>query len=149
MLGGELGNFGGAFMLWRGTKMKQEWVIPYYEMVGGNHINIPGNTSCSRDMKVALGFALDKPKQDHEPVLFVFSIHNYFPPLCIAMNNEAFTAYPSEGEVLLTEGTVVRVLAIEKDVLIKNINEGFEAYNNKLITIVHLFNLQTINYQDR
>ena len=100
--------------------MRQEWITPYLKIVGGNNVCIPGNTSCSRKPKVALGFALDKVKEDFIPVLFVIACQNYWALRGIFMNNEAYTAYPDEGELLLEEGCGVHVLAIDSDVKIEN-----------------------------
>jgi len=118
--------------------MKEEWLAPYKEEVGGDGVHLPGNTSCSRDMKVALGFALDKPKPDHHGVLFVISVRNFDSPDGIQMNNEAYTAYPEEGELLLIEGKRVWVLAVEKGITIKNLSQEYQAYNDKVVSIVHL-----------
>ena len=55
------------------------------------------------------------------------------------MNNEAFTAYPSEGELLLMEGCHVYVLAVEKGVQIANEHEGMQQYNGQTVTLIHLY----------
>ena len=78
--GGVEFNFSGAFLLWRGAAMKQEWISPYEDVVGGRAVRLPGNTSTSRSPMVALGFALDKEKEGHEAVLFVILCRNYFYP---------------------------------------------------------------------
>jgi len=54
------------------------------------------------------------------------------------MSNEAYTAYPDEGEVLLTEGKEVWILGIDENVKIENDNEEMELYNGKTVTIVYL-----------
>ena len=90
-------------------------------------------------MQVAIGFALDKTKEDEQPVLFVIGCQNYRGPMGILMNNESFTSYPAEGEILLQEGCAVYILAINRDRQIKNSYKGMEKYNGKSITIVHLF----------
>ena len=56
------------------------------------------------------------------------------------MNNSAFTAYPEEGEQLITEGSPVFVLFIEPGVKIENANSEMTKFNGKTITIIHLFN---------
>ena len=53
-------------------------------------------------------------------MLYVISCRNYFAPLGMMMNNEAYTAYPNEGELLLSEGCQVFVLAVDTGVKIKN-----------------------------
>lgn len=54
IFGGVNRNLAGALLLWRGASMKEEWLVPYYDRLGKNKIGLPGNTSCSRDIKVAL-----------------------------------------------------------------------------------------------
>ena len=89
-------------------------------------------------MKVALGFALDKPKPEHTPVLFVFYILNYDWYNGLMMNNEAFTAYPAEGELLLMEGKDVLVCEIETGYKIQNKFQSMHKYNGQTITIIYL-----------
>jgi len=47
------------------------------------------------------------------------------------MNNEAYTAYPRESEVLLKEGASAKVLAVERDFEIDNKNASFAKYNKR------------------
>lgn len=77
------------------------------------YVHIPGNASCSQSIRVGLDFAFKNLKDDFIPVLFVFSCHNYYSPNGIRMNNEAYSSYPTEREVLLREGCKVYVLAME------------------------------------
>ena len=129
----------GSFLLWRGATMRHEWITPYLNKVGGGYVHIPGNTSCSRNPLVALGFALNEVKEDFVPVLFVIACQNYCEPAGILMNNEAYTAYPEEGEFLLEEGCRVFVMAVDSDVKIENSFADMEYYNAKTITVIHLF----------
>ena len=94
-------NMAGSFLIWRGATMKIDWINPYLQNVDSEAVCIPGNTSCSRDPKVALRFAFDNMKEGEFPVLFVIACQNYWPPSGIMMNNEAYSAYPDEGEFLL------------------------------------------------
>ena len=56
------------------------------------------------------------------------------------MNNEAYSSYPSEAEVLLSDGCDMFVLAVDSNVKIKNNSESPIAhYNEKRLTVVHLF----------
>ena len=64
MIGGVEWNLSGAYLLWRGAAMKEEWITPFQKKVGNSFINLPGNTSCSRDPKIALGFALNNINAD-------------------------------------------------------------------------------------
>ena len=89
---------------------------------------------------VALGFAMpDWIKDNQTPTLFVFACQNYINVSGLTMNNEAYTAYPSEAEVLLCEGCEIWVLGVDKSVKISN-NEGQIApFNGQQMTVVHLF----------
>lgn len=61
------------------------------------------------------------------------------------LNNEAYTAYPSEGEVILMEGFAVTVLEVEKKVKVKNTFKSMKKYNGLTLTIVYLFHWLFIN----
>ena len=56
------------------------------------------------------------------------------------MNNEAYTAYPSEAEVLLCEGYKIFVLGFDKCVKISNKEGQLAPFNGQQMTVVHLFN---------
>ena len=47
------------------------------------------------------------------PVLFVISCQNYQAFPGFRLNNEAYTAYPYEEEILLSEGCHVTLLSVE------------------------------------
>ena len=83
--------------------MKEEWLQPYIQVVGGYEIKLPGNNSCSKSLKVALGFAFKNTRAEYQPVLYAISIANYTSQGS-RMNNEAYTAFPVEREILLSEG---------------------------------------------
>ncbi len=135
------GNIAGIFLLWRGPIMKSEWVLPYEQNTfnhvfkkGDNkgkplYVHLPGNQSCSQNLKVALRFAIGNRKEDYISTLFVISCQNYCSPDGFRMNNEAYTAYPSEREILLRDGCPVFVLALEKDIVINNQHTAFNTYN--------------------
>ena len=55
------------------------------------------------------------------------------------MNNEAYTAYSSEGELLLQEGVPMYVLAVDNDVVINNQNAGYKKFTGRKVTIIYLF----------
>ncbi len=81
-------NLYGIFLLFRGSQMKDDWLIPYEQNNYQNDmqaewdeaktvpmsVRLPGNTSCSQNLKVALKFATGKPKVDHKAVLFVVAV---------------------------------------------------------------------------
>ena len=81
--------------------MKKEWLFPYEASVGAGTVYLPGNQSCSRDPKVALGFATSSKDLERVPVLFILGCQNYVNAMGVAMNSPAYTAYPAEGEYLL------------------------------------------------
>ena len=120
--------------------MKDEWVQPYVENVG-EEVRLPGSNSCSKSPIVALRFAFpQKPKEGHTPTLFVIAFKNYDFISAMTMNNEAYSAYPSEAEVLLCEGCPVYVLAVDRGIMIENQTGGdMASFTGRAITIVHLF----------
>ena len=62
------------------------------------------------------------------------------------MDNEAYSSYPSEAEVLLTDGCDMFVLGVDHDVKITNNTSGQMAQlNGKLITVIHLFHFGLFN----
>ena len=102
MIGGVDGNYAGSFLVWRGSSIKQEYVVSYEMHAGtGIEIRLSSCTSTSRSLIKALIFALGVPNPQLTPVLFVFLFRNYSGVNGLMMNNEAFTAYPCEGELLL------------------------------------------------
>jgi len=78
-------------------------------------------------------------KDNQTPTLFVIACGNYFNIQGLTMNNEAYTAYPSEAEVLLTEGCKINVLAVDYGVKISNALGQIGFYNGRQMTVVHLF----------
>ena len=70
-------NMAGSYLLFRGAQMKFEWVQPYIQAIGGKEIKLSGNNSCSKSLKVALEFALDKEKDQHSPTIFVIPCQNF------------------------------------------------------------------------
>ena len=73
------------------------------------------------------------------PVLFVISCQNYKAFPGFRLNNESYTAYAYENEVLLSEGCPAIVLDVKRDFVIKNSHESFSPYNGKKCTIINLF----------
>lgn len=102
-------------------------------------VNMPGTSSCSMDLSIGLSHAFKKPDETKRPVLFVISCQNYYQFDGIQLNNEAYTAYPYEKEVLLSEGCKVYILKVEKKVRITNTHVSYSNYHGKLINIIHLF----------
>ena len=56
------------------------------------------------------------------------------------MNNEAYSSYPSEAEVLLSDGCDIVILAVDFNVYIEDkLANSIEYFNGKPLTVVHLF----------
>lgn len=101
--------------------MKKKWIEEYETNMytkGTNDngsaliIRIPGNTSCSQNLKVAMNFAIKNLREGLISVLFVITCQNWFSPSGIRMNNQAYTSYPFECEYLFREGCHFNVLDV-------------------------------------
>lgn len=55
------------------------------------------------------------PSEDKKPVLFTFSVQNNW-AAGMSLDNEAYTAFPSEREILLNEAEYLFIIACERDV---------------------------------
>ena len=75
-----LGYFSQSFFTFRGVKMgEQKWFDAYLNKVG-QEVNMPGTTSTSSDLGVALGFSKcskDDIATPGKSILFVFFFQNY------------------------------------------------------------------------
>lgn len=58
------------------------------------------------------------------------------------LNNEAYTAYPSEGEMLMREGIKIYILGVERAVKIDNLHHSFAQFHGQTINIIHLFHFR-------
>ena len=123
--------------------MKDEWVQPYIHEVG-QLVHLPGSNSCSKNLMVAVRFAIPEHlKEGHTPTLFIIACQNYRGINGMTMNNEAYTAYPEESEVLLAEGCPVYVLAVDTGIVIENATGGdMSLFTGHAITVVHLFHIR-------
>lgn len=118
--------------------MKQEWYAPWLERLN-NMVLLPSNSSFSHDLKTGLKFAIKDKKPDFDAVLFVLTCQNYHGVRGINLNNEAYSAYPEEGEYFFLEGAPVFVIGVEKEVEIKNERTSFAYYNGQKMTVIHIF----------
>ena len=106
--------------------MKREWVQDYDKALQSEQkLYLKGQTSTSFDIKVACDFAFNDLSDAKIPVLFFYTIQNYDHFLGVRLNDEAFSAYPCEGEIVLMEGCIVYVVGIE-ELEIKNDSETFK-----------------------
>ena len=55
------------------------------------------------------------------------------------MNGEAYSSYPSEGEMLLLEGKEVTILGFDSEVVVLNKHESFKNFFRKKLMVVYLF----------
>ena len=55
------------------------------------------------------------------------------------MNGEAYSSYPSEGEILLIESCPVVILAFDASVNIKNKHQSLKDYYDKDVMVFYLF----------
>ena len=68
-------------------------------------------------------------------------IQNYLGYPGVRLNNEAFSAYPCEGEILLREGVLVYILDFDQ-VEINNRHKSFAQYTGKTVTVIYMANLR-------
>ena len=118
-----LGYFSQSFFTFRGVKMgEQKWFDAYLKKVG-KKVNMPGTTSTSSNLGVALGFSkCSKNKKDiatpGKSVLFVFFFMNWRGFKGFRLNQPVYSAFPFEEEYLLMEGIKVWVLRVNENVVI-------------------------------
>ena len=118
--------------------MKQEWIQPYVDNVG-KEVCPRGTNSYSRNLAVALKFAFKDPAEDKKPVLFLALKLNYSGKGSVMMNGEAYSSYPSEGEMLLVEGCWVYILGFEEDFEVNSKHESLKGYYKKKLMVVYLY----------
>ena len=83
----KLGCFEKSFNVFRGARMKKEWIADWQRQVGliDNNtnalhaVNLPGYTSTSTDVAVAMQFSApgESEEGDWHSVLFILTIRNY------------------------------------------------------------------------
>ena len=153
-------NIAGAFFLWKGTFLSEDTIRSYEKnlytgkikdgvydgkSIKGNplFVNLPGNVGFSHELKDALTTIKNASGQvdlaELKPVLFVIICQNYMSSQGVRLNNEAFTAYPGDQEMVLRQGCRVYVLQVQKKVVYKNNYTTFQEFNDQEFTIVHLF----------
>ena len=130
--GGLSYNIGSSFILWRGSQMKPEG-IQNYKVNIGNYVSLPGCKSTSKSLTVALSFALEGTHSERLPVLFVIACQNFSKFHGVAMTNEAYSAYPAEQTVLLSEGCGMYVLAVHRDYVMSNSSGVLAKYKGETI----------------
>ena len=115
--------------------MNNEWIEDWRKK---EELRIPGSTSTSKNLDVALGFS--QCKTDYpaykQPVLFIFAIQNSIGFMGFRLNSKRYSVYPEEQEFLLCEGFKVYILGIEDKVKISN--KFLPDYDGKTVTIIYL-----------
>ena len=111
--------------------MLKDWINSYENLndlkrsqkFRSRKIHMSGNSSCTRNLEIALDFAFKKSKVVDEtkiPVIFVISCQNFEAYPGVRLNNKAYSAYSSEQEILLSEGCPALILDIQHDFVIKS-----------------------------
>ena len=72
----------------------------------------------------------ENQKQDTVSVLFVIGCQNYERINGVAMNNEAYSAYPCEEEILLCDGCDMFALSVDSNIELKNLFGLLGPFNN-------------------
>ena len=92
----------------RGVILDQEDQLPL--------IQLPPFTSYTNSVNFALDCALANTHMNTMPVIFCMSNANYNSFGGFSMANQAYSAYPTEQEVVLNQGTEAYVLSVEREV---------------------------------
>ena len=150
---GPLGNFAGSFLLFRFVYLNKEWINQWHqhavelEIKKNNkrkaldYVCLPENTSTSMSLKEALVFSkCTSMDTNNLPVLFVFALQNYKGYAGFRLNEDKYSAYPLEEEVLLKEGFEVYVLRVET-MTVQNRSHEVSELHGKNITVIHLLNM--------
>ena len=117
--------------------MKEEWLNDWKNACGSN-VCLPGNTSTSEIIDIALRFA--KPNEEDElPVLFIFYVWNFQNYSGFRLNDERYSAFPNECEHLLPEGQQICVEEYE-EIEITNYIYKFDN-SDSMTSKIHVFYL--------
>ena len=65
------------------------------------------------------------------------------------MNNEAYSAYPSEEEILLCDGCDMFALSVDSNIQLNNMTGLLSLFNNKILTVVHLFHTGSFEEENK
>ena len=122
--------------------MKNEWIEDWRKK---EELKIPGCTSTSKNLDVALGFSQCKKDYpaDKQPVLFIFAINNNVGFSGFRLNSKRYSVYPEEQEFLLMEGFGVFILGIEDKMKISN--KFLPDYDGKIVTVIYLLDSNSYN----
>jgi len=105
---------------------------------------MPGNTSTSSNLGVALGFSkcsINDVKMTGKSVLFVFFFQNYGSFSGFRLNQPEYSAFPHEEEYLLMEGIEVTVLAVDENMVMncKATTAVEKMYDAQKVNVVYLY----------
>ena len=80
----------------------------------GKEVYLPGNTSAYMNVETALKIN-KSTSADTVFVLFVFLMKNYSGFSGVRLNKDQYSAFPSEEEFLIIEGSPATVLSIDQE----------------------------------
>lgn len=116
-------NMSQTFLLYKGGQMAETW-IEEWEQFENEPVRMPGFSTCTKSLQIALDHAFTDINRMLVPTLFVISCKNCHGFWGFNMNNEFYSAYPGEKETLLSEGFPVYILKVEHDIPIMNLNNS-------------------------
>ena len=65
------------------------------------------------------------------------------------MGNEAYSAYPSEEEILLCDGCDMFALSVDSNIQLNNMTGVLSDFNNRILTVIHLFHTGTFEEENK
>jgi hypothetical protein len=112
----------------RGVLWEEAWFERFKGYLSQFPLNIHGNISCTHKLQIALGFAFkDQHKyMNRKPVLFCFSIQNYFTPEGFRANSKYYSAYPREAELIIKENTPFYKLSVQPVSIVSSESDFYE-----------------------
>ena len=138
---GPLGYFSQSFLTFRGVKMaEQKWFDAYLNNVG-KMVCLPGTTSTSSSLGIALEFSKCFIADIHHKGI-VFFLSNYGGFRGFRLNQPEYSAFPHEEEFLLMEGIGVMVVAVDENMVMdcKTVDAVRNMYHGQTINVVYLYN---------
>lgn len=136
-----------AITVHRGTTLYKHEVKDYQRMVG-YEINFRGFASTSLKRDMAITFATKYVWADKVPVLFEITlVRGTGDGFSFQLNNEEFTAYPEEQEILLDDGRPLKVVGVSLTHV--PVMKRDENGKDKLVNVaVHIVSLETRRKQE-
>lgn len=126
--------FTKKFIVYRGLSLLPNDIKAYKECRDGltdakQTINLAGYNSTSQERDVAIGFALKNRDPRRTSVLLEIDLKEGTKSgFCFVMNQECFTRFPEENEILLDDGIPFKVSSVSE-------NEDFKRSGKTLVII--------------